>query len=200
MTGQVDELNALNEMAYQSIAELNNGKSQSKQGDFWKKSDPAKQFRPSQQSVSVPLFSTNAPFTGVQRTFYRGSGNNEYSTSPDSFYRKLLHTVYKNPPDQEEEKVVIREESIPINNLNEITLVKPVFAMTASPAQQDNDYSPLPQSPQNYYPQAQQRVITISPYTRNQYTAMILSSVAKMLTVAVLGWARDKSVPFEYLQ
>lgn len=212
----LDELNALNEMAMRSIDEFGGSSSyasppQKTKGDFWKQEDPAKRFRPSQQTssaVSVPLYNSGNPYSsGIQRTFYRPTG--EALNASDHFYRKILHAVYKSPTviDEGNEKIQIREENrVIFNNLNEVVLVKPLFNLQAV-AQQDDPSckQPSPQKTKSMTRFVSERsrrsgpIVSVSPHTRNQLTAIVLSGVAKIITTAVLSWAKERSVPYDFL-
>ncbi len=212
MANDLEELEAINAAAIESIERLE-GKGNSHTTSFWD-SDPAKRYRPSQQNVSVPLFESSRKYDDpVPRRYYRPSlssyETSGYNQMSDSFYRKMLVSVYKNTPKNKENnerpEVDSMTEQVVVEIPQTMSLAFGVFSGNPPPPsasifeQAGETVQFSNSSQQQHYPAPTRKLPAVSDHTKYQLTAIVMSGALRILTTMVLNWARDREVPYELL-
>lgn len=216
MPNDLEELEAINNAAIESIERLESSGS-SRPQSFWD-SDPAKKFRPSQQNISVPLFESSRKYDDpVPRRFYRPSMSSYetsgYNQMSDSFYRKMLVSVYKNTPRDKSDKTerpevaymndVINVETPGIMSFSLNLMMDPEpVEISYYEDQQETTVLPgkaIAHQPVSVSMGGHRKIPAVSDHTRNQLAAIVMSGALRILTTMVLNWARDREVPYELL-
>ncbi len=214
MANDLEELEAINNAAIESIERLENRGGGSRAPSFWD-SDPAKKYRPSSQNVSVPLFESSRKYNDpVPRRYYRPSlssyetSSSGYNQMSDSFYRKMLVSIYKNTPKNKENierPVMIQMPTLEMPQTMSLSLGifnSPIIANEPIEQQraQQTTTSAITQVIDTKYEQlVQPKLPAVSDRTKYQLTAIIMSGALRILTTMVLNWARDREVPYELL-
>jgi len=196
----IEEITAVNNAAIESIERLEGSDVTRK--SFWD-TDPARRYRPSQQNTSVPLFGSSRSYDEpVPRKYYRGSmGGSVYDTSgysntPDSFFRKMLITIYKNPVVEESNEIEMEVEDRVVNVPETMSLsFSSVFSKDDILEETAHEEKSKPGT-RNY---RERKSPVISETTRNQVLGIVMTNVVRVLSTLVINWNRDNKVPFELL-